>query len=141
MNVKKTLRLISIFFLFLNTFTFKSYNYSQTTAIVVISGIPTIKATTDVNGTNHNQVPDGEQWSYRLEIVHKGNKYYWASRENRELLFNQSGVFYNFIEPNGAGYIRVYFADNDVIYMEHMPIMLGHITYWGVANECSLPRL
>ena len=109
-------------------------------AVVIISGLPIKKDMSDIEGTAQTELSKNEQWNYRLEIIKKGRKYYWASRENRELLFRKSEKFYNFVEPNGAGYIRVVKTEKGVLYMEHLTVGLKNITYWGVAIESDLPR-
>jgi hypothetical protein len=109
-------------------------------AVVIISGLPIKKDMSDIEGTDQTELSKNEQWNYRLEIIKKGRKYYWASRENRELLFRKSEKFYNFVEPNGAGYIRVVKTEKGVLYMEHLTVGLKNITYWGVAIESDLPR-
>ena len=116
-----------------------SVSFSQNSATVVISGLPIKKDMSDIEGTEQVNLSKSEQWNYRLEIVKKGNKYYWASRENKELLFSRSNEFYNFVEPNAAGYIRIAKTESGVLYMEHLTLGMKNITYWGVAMEHSLP--
>ena len=107
-------------------------------AIVIFSGLPIKKDMSDIEGTEQVGLTKSEQWNYRLEIIKKGNKYYWASRENKELLYSKSGDFYNFVEPNAAGYIRIIRTEKGVLYMEHLTIALKNITYWGIATEHNL---
>ena len=108
-------------------------------ATVVISGLPIKKDMSDMGGTEQVELSKSDRWNYRLEIVKKGNKYYWASRENRELLFSKSGEFYNFVEPKAAGYIRITKTEKGVLYMEHLTLGMKNITYWGIATEHALP--
>ncbi len=118
-----------------------SFGFSQNKAsVVILNGLPIVKVMSDIEGTEHVQLSKEDQWNYRLEIVKKGNKYYWASRENRELHFSKSGQFYNFIEQDVAGYIRAVKTENGVLYMEHLTLGLKNITYWGLSVENSLPE-
>jgi hypothetical protein len=107
-------------------------------AIVIFSGLPIKKDMSDIEGTEQVHLSKSEQWNYRLEIIKRGIKYYWASRENRELLFSKSGEFYNFVEPNAAGYVRIAKTEKGVIYMEHLTIGMKNISYWGIATEHNL---
>ena len=117
-----------------------SIGFSQNAvSTVIMSGLPIKKDMSDIEGTEQVELSKEEQWNYRCEIVKKGNKYYWASRENKELIFSRSGDYYNFVEPNAAGYIRVVETENGVLYMEHLTLGMKNITYWGVSIEHSLP--
>lgn len=107
--------------------------YSAST--LVINGLPINKVMSDIEGTELINLSKDEQYSYRLLITKNDGKFFWTSRENRELLFNQTGRFYNFIEPNGAGYIKVAKIKGKYLYMEHLTLGFKNITYWGVAEE------
>lgn len=123
------------------SFLFPIYAYAQNDATtVIISGSPIKKDMSDIEGTEQVELTKNEQINYRLEIFKKGKIYYWASRENKELIYSKSGEFYNFVEPNGAGYIRIVKTEKGIIYMEHLTTALKNITYWGVATESHLPE-
>lgn len=78
-------------------------------------------------------------------------KYYWASRENRELKKivggNPSGAMITYLALDGSGYIRVVtsaswkenmrtrFPDYDLDYTEHMVQALGSLTYFGKVSK------
>jgi hypothetical protein len=42
-----------------------------------------------------------------LLIVKRGGQYFWASREDRQLVQIESGVFDLYIDPRGGGYVKV----------------------------------
>ncbi len=65
----------------------------------------------------------------------RDGQYYWASRQDKSLLYSQSGEFHNFVEPGGNGYIRVLIAEGKTYYMEHLTLALKNITYWGSAEN------
>lgn len=129
-------------FLFLVIFLFvvMSFNHSngQSASTVIINGFPIKKVMSDIEGTESVTVPEKERLSYRLLIIKKDRKYVWASRENKNLIFSQNGAFYDFVEPNGRGYIRVSIADGKCLYMEHLTLEFKNITYWGIGEECNL---
>lgn len=75
-----------------------------------------------------------------------GEKYYWASRENRELTKisggNPPGSLVTYLAIDGSGYVRVAgpvytqamktkIPDYNLDYTEHMTIGLGSFTYFG----------
>ncbi len=72
--------------------------------------------------------------------------YYWASRENKELIRHESGAFITYAATDGSGYIRLIdplFKDAAALigdseakydYVEHLLIGLGSVTYYGVAD-------
>lgn len=66
-------------------------------------------------------------------IVERDGKYYWASREGRELYHTRSGIFRLFIDLRGGGYVKVDETSGE--YYEHLPMLLGPITYWGKAEH------
>ncbi len=74
-------------------------------------------------------------------------KYYWASRENVELIPTRGGAFTTYIATNGSGYIRVLEAEMKEAaslmsdaeikfdYVEHLLIGLKSVTYYGVHSK------
>lgn len=110
----------------------------QSASTVVVNGLPMKKVMSDIEGTEAVAVPEKERFSYKLLITKKDKKYVWASRENKNLIFSQNGTFYDFVEPNGRGYIRVSIVDSKCLYMEHLILGFKNITYWGVGEECNL---
>jgi hypothetical protein len=73
-------------------------------------------------------------------MIHKkSGKYFWASRENKEMLRGTSGNFVTFTALDGSGYVKVVnpvgVSEQDknlpVDYMEHLHIQLFTITYCG----------
>ena len=84
-------------------------------------------------------------------ITQRGDRYFWTTREDRELEHRASGAFHYFISPAGSGYIKI--LDKSSLpgfvpgkgepryrYMEHMPFFLGTVTYWGESDDLSLPE-
>ena len=78
-----------------------------------------------------------------------GGKFYWASRENREMTKAVVGTpdapIINYIAVDGAGYVRVMspawvklmktkIPDYELDYTEHMLQGLGSLTYYGKAK-------
>lgn len=97
------------------------------------------------DGTRESLSP-AEAEQYRCLIHTKGGKYYWASRENKELVRTVSGTFETFMARDGSGYVRIIRSGHKSSaalmsetatkydYVEHLLIGLVTITYFGVAQ-------
>ena len=72
------------------------------------------------------------------------DKYYWASRENVEMVkIERAGAFITFLAVNGSGYVRVIKPElkeaaslvsktvESFDYVEHLTIGLRSVNYWG----------
>lgn len=110
----------------------------STISQVVFKGLPTKKDMSDIEGTEQVSLSEKEGVEYRLVITKQGKNYFWESRENRDLLASRSGDFYNFVAPNGAGYIRIAKVEGKFFYMEHLTTGFKNITYWGYGLESTL---
>jgi len=74
------------------------------------------------------------------------DRYYWASRENKELVRIVSGGFVTFLAVDGAGYVRIIVpemkeavslmsgTEKRFDYVEHLLLGLRSVTYYGVAE-------
>ncbi|GEM_PF-2537060 len=110
----------------------------STVSNVVFRGLPLKKDMSDFEGTEQVSLEGKDRVEYRLIITKQGRKFFWESRENHELLISRSGEFYNFVDPKGAGYIRIAKVEGKLFYMEHLTIGFKNITYWGYAVESNL---
>lgn len=102
--------------------------------IVVFKGIPVVQNKSSVEESVNFQLSDSQQSESRSIITRKGQKYFWTSRQDRELTRHESGIYTIFLETRGAGYVKVMRSADKVLYMEHMGLGLETITYWGVAD-------
>lgn len=107
------------------------------TEVVVIKGTPIIQNKSSVEESVNFQLSESQQAESRLIITRKGHKYYWTSRQDRELAKHESGIYTIFLETKGAGYVKAMKSADKVLYMEHMGLGLETITYWGVADYLS----
>lgn len=85
-------------------------------------------------------IPEEKKAEFRIEIVRKDGEFFWASREDKPLVYiGRSGLFETWLAAGGSGYIRIApQAANDpsadatqFVYMEHLVNRLGSVTYWG----------
>jgi hypothetical protein len=85
-----------------------------------------------------------EQATHKVLITKKDDKYYWTSRENRELRKFESEAFVTYWTLDGSGYVRignqewknkmrVKYPQYNFDYVEHMTIGLGSLSYFGIA--------
>ena len=102
--------------------------------LVVLKGTPIIQNKSSVNESGNFPLTESQQNESRLMITKKGQKYYWTSRQDRELTKHESGAYTIFFETKGAGYVKAMKNQDKVLYMEHMGLGLETITYWGAAD-------
>jgi hypothetical protein len=114
-------------------------------SVVVLEGRPVARVESTEHAAQHSAVPPAEQEKLKVVIVRKGNRYFWASRDNRELERRVSGAFRYFIDRTEGGYIRVF--DRSTLpesmrpdgaqfeYTEHVPVWRSTITLWGVTDK------
>lgn len=103
---------------------------------VVLKGEPTIKIESGPKGACRDMLNESQRRQYRVVIVERDGRYYWKSRENRELTRVGSGSQYTyFIDPRGGGYVKVVSqgAVTGAQYFEHLSLGLATLTYWGEA--------
>ncbi len=62
-------------------------------AQTVLSARPTVKVVSDAASTERVQLSDAEQEQFRLVITTRDGRYYWMSREGREVIHHASGAF------------------------------------------------
>lgn len=76
-----------------------------------------------------------------------GDRYYWASRENKEMVRREFGAFITYIAVDGAGYVRLIApgmkkaasllgpSEEKFDYVEHLTMGLRSITYYGATRH------
>ncbi len=112
---------------------------------IVFTGIPEIKIRIE-NGSQRTpeKLSQAKSIEYKCTITKMDKKYYWATRENVELIPIQSGIWTTFIATTGGGYVRVIDPEMKKIlfkegeqpydYMEHLLLNLSTITYYGTSK-------
>lgn len=75
-----------------------------------------------------------------------GGRYYWASRENKEMTRQEGGAFITFLAVDGGGYVRIIApgmkqavsltgeTEAKFDYVEHLLIGLKSVTYYGTVR-------
>lgn len=114
---------------------------AQDEETLVFRGWPLIKVESSFHKTLRSETTETQSAQYHVLIVKRGGKYYWASRENLELLYVQSGAYHWFFAPS-SGYVKI--QDSALVtddesspytYMENLTVGLLSITYWGAAES------
>ena len=117
---------------------------------VVFRGIPEIKVSEGGVSRVAEKLTQDQAGEYQCTITQMNEKFYWATRDNVELIPLDSGAFVTFLAINGSGYIRVVKPEMKEIvkkvgalandpeekfdYVEHLMLGLKSITYYGRTN-------
>lgn len=86
-----------------------------------------------------------DAFRYQVRIVERDGKYYWASREMKQLARVESGAYLTFIALDGSGYVRIGSPEllalrdqlpasqrrEEIGYTEHLLTQFASITYFG----------
>jgi hypothetical protein len=119
--------------------------FSQSTT--VFSGVPTIKISEGGIERSPEKLERKDAPNLKCVISKIGEKYYWATRENKEMFRIESGAFTTFFAVDGSGYVRIVqpamkesaslMAETEAKfdYVEHMLIGLRSVTYYGVRSQ------
>jgi hypothetical protein len=120
-------------------FSGKAHAQSRT----VFSGNPIIKISEGGIERFHENISRDKAINLGCVISEIGGKYYWATRENTEMVRQISGAFLTYTAINGSGYVRVIEKNGKLAsslmsrteaefdYVEHMIIGLRSVTYYG----------
>jgi len=103
--------------------------------VLVFAGTPLIRGTASYDNSSNIELSKDQRKEFRLVIMKTPAGYRWASRENRPLNMKESGNFTHFVEPNGAGYIKIAKSKDRFLYMEHVSTGFQTHTYWGTAQS------
>lgn len=136
----KTPFLVTFFLLFLAPVSFAQ---SET----IFSGTPIIKISEGGTERLPENLPRKDAVNLKCIISKIGEKYYWASRENTEMVRKESGAFVTFLAINGSGYVRIISpkmkdmaslmgkTEANFDYVEHLLTGLRSITYYGTNTQ------
>ena len=109
-----------------------------------MSAAPTVRVGSSEASTARTVLSEDEQEEFRVVITTRNERYFWISREGRELFHFTSCVYHWFIDPRGGGYVKV--QDTSLLpellrdpgprfrYIEHVTLAIETITYWGSAD-------
>lgn len=117
---------------------------------IYFTGIPEIKISEGGASRIPVTLSKEDSIAYKVIITQVGEKYYWTTRENIELVPIESGGFITFLSVNGTGYIRIIKPkwkeivikaggiagdpEEKFDYVEHLLLGLKSVTYYGVSK-------
>lgn len=116
-------------------------------AATVFRGVPSIKITEGGLDRHPESVTAATAGNVSCVISRIGDKYYWASRENTELVRIQAGAFITYVALNGTGYVRIVSpamkstaslmgqTEQQFDYVEHIVFGLRSVTYYGTTRS------
>lgn len=106
---------------------------AQERSDVVFMGFPSVRSANKIGLNQTSSVSGDESKEYLCLINRKGGKYYWSSRDNKELSKRFSGDFVIFSAIDGTGYVKFSseMSNLQIDYMEHLHDHLFTVTYWG----------
>ena len=126
-------------------------SYSQEAEDIIFSGTPVIKISEGGATRVVEDLKGAKAIEAECTVTKIGDKYFWKTRDNVELILVQSGAFATFVATSGAGYIRVILPDRKEAaslmdetekkydYVEHMLIGLRSVTYYGNSEQTFNP--
>jgi hypothetical protein len=112
----------------------------------VFHGSPVVKVQEEGVQRAANVLAPKEAAGYECVISRIGDAYYWASRENRLMIRNEGPGYITYVAPDGGGYVKVLkpemkravslvnATEAAFDYVEHLPIGLSSITYFGTSR-------
>lgn len=120
--------------------------YAQEKGEIVFSGTPIVKISEGGASRVVEDLKGAEASEAECVVTKIGDKYFWKTRNNSELLMVPSGAFVTFVATNGSGYVRIIPPDlkeaaslmdeteKKYDYVEHLLIGLRSVTYYGKAK-------
>ena len=137
-KIVKVLKNISVLLLFMFSFVPVTSTQNETIVFlgypkVIIGNSPPEDGKT---GCKTEYLASKDSIEYRCVIVKRGKRYYWSSREDKELKKTETGMFIVFTRVDGyTDYIKIVKPGLRELtgygYMEHMTVLLSTITYFG----------
>ena len=73
---------------------------------VVFEGMPLKKVESSFQATQMSDLNAEKSFEYQVRIVQRGGRYYWASREMKELIRSEGPAYVAYFAKGGAGYVR-----------------------------------
>jgi len=103
---------------------------------VVFRGKPTVRVLTTIESELRQTLDEAAAAKAECVIEQRGKKYFWVSRDNREVLRIDDAKFTYFVLKNGGGYVKVFTGVRDPAskadYVESVSSSeFQVITYWG----------
>jgi hypothetical protein len=110
----------------------------------VFHGVPTVRVFTTIEKESREKLDAESAKKNECVIVQRGKKYYWASRDNAEMLRVDAPQFTYFIHTGGSGYVKVLTGSRKDLnapadYIENIVRQFEVVTYWGNVTTAGAP--
>ena len=97
-------------------------------------------ARTELTGeqVQRTMLDSSSQSEFQVIIQRDGDRYFWKTREMKELESNRSGIFVTYQAIDCSGYVRIDSSANassPLGYLEHLKLGLMTITYQGQVSK------
>jgi hypothetical protein len=121
-------------------------------AETVFRGRPSVKVQEGGLDRSVEEVSAEKAAGFECVISQIGDTYYWASRENRVMLLHEAPGYLTFVAEDGSGYVKIVkpeakkavatmggaaLPEVKFDYLEHIPIGLTTLTYYGTTRSKS----
>jgi len=109
-------------------------------------GIPKTKISEAGTSRSIDNIDQTTSSKFRCVIHKNGEKYYWVSRENKEMVKVNSNAFDTYISLDGSGFVRIIKkgmketvslmgeTETEFDYVEHLLLGLKSVTYYGTSE-------
>jgi len=106
---------------------------AQTSTGVVFMGFPQRRSVNTIGNNETEFLKEQDSKEYLCMISRKDGRYFWSSRNGKEMTKTISGAFVIFSAIDGSGYLKFspQMKDLPLDYMEHLHDKLSTFTYWG----------
>ncbi|HET9439727.1 MAG TPA: hypothetical protein VFO52_06130 [Longimicrobiales bacterium] len=119
---------------------------SAQSAETVFKGRPQLQIMEAARNRAPIHIAESEADHLECVISKIGRRYYWASRENREMVRVESEGFITFVAVDGSGYVRLFDphrksstslasgTEDKFDYVEHVLTGLRSMSYYGITR-------
>ena len=112
---------------------------------VVFRGTPKVRVYATPEKDERQQLDQATAYKNECVIVQRGKKYYWASRDNAELMRVDAPQFTYFVHTGGGGYVKVLTGSRKetnapAYYIENVTSGFDVITSWGTVESSGTSR-
>ncbi len=111
---------------------------SSTWAEEIFTGTPIARTVLDGDQAQRTMLDSSSQSEFQVIIQKLDDRYFWKTREMKELEKHQSGIFVTYQAIDGSGYVRIDSsadASSPTGYIEHLKLGLATITYQGQVSK------
>ncbi|HVE48345.1 MAG TPA: hypothetical protein VNG69_01865 [Casimicrobiaceae bacterium] len=113
---------------------------------MVFAGVPSVKVTEGGSERVHEPISREQAAALKCAVSELEGRFFWASRDNREMMRTVSGAFVTYVAVDGSGYVRAIdgpaknaasrmsSTEAQFDYVEHLAVGLRSVTYYGRAQ-------